>query len=499
MIKKENTQIPKQEVRNDISENCKERESKTPQYFIDKNKGLFDEKGRISDYIKVIALSRTKESKEWKKRVQFIDMDGAIRECNISQSTLLKMQETLQLLGDHGFCLSCEQRCLMKYLRSAKPFKRITEIKRMGWINDTAFICPSFLISKDKTKFFSLEDHCKESTGFEEQNTLSEWKENICVLCEGNAISSLALCVGLSGILLKKLNLSPFIVNFVGRSSIGKTTALYVASSLWGNPKEYIHQWRTTSNALEAIAESYNDCLLILDELGQANSKEVGSIVYMLGNSQGKGRLNKDSELKEIKKWSIAVLSSGEGSVADKIAEGGSSVKAGQLVRCIDIDALRSDKFGIFDTLHDDIEDSAQFSNLLKEESLKYHGVAAKAFIQALIDNPIDLQICYEEHKRKLIEMLGEEVDGQVKRVAETFALFTLTGDLACKFGVFTHKSSELADLIYDLFRKWLGDRGTTQSMEEKEIVGRLFDTLEKNRNRFDQDDKSFGTNYSVW
>ena len=210
----------------------------------------------------------------------------------------------------------------------------------------------------------------------------------------------------------------------------------------------------------------------------------------MLGNSKGKNRVNKDSELKESREWSIAVLSSGEVNISDKIIESGSSVKAGQLVRCIDIDALRSDKLGIFDTLHDDIEDSAQFSNLLKEETGKHHGVAAKAFIQTLIESSIDLRSLYEEHKRELIEPLGEKADGQVIRVAETFALFALTGDLACRFNVFTHRNNELVELIHDLFRKWLADRGTTKPMEEKNILDRLFKELETNRNHFDQIDQ---------
>ncbi len=468
-------------------------------YFSDKNKGLSDENGRISDYIEVIALSRTIDSKEWKKNIHFIDMDGEIRECNISQKTLLKKQETLEMLGDHGFCLSCYSDRLMMYLRYAKPSRRITEVKRIGWINAKAFICPSFIINKDKDKSFSLEDNCKKATGFEEQNTLDEWKGGVCTLCEGNAIPTLSLCAGLSGIVLKQLNLNPIMINLIGRSSIGKTTALYVAASLWGNPKEFIQQWRTTSNALEVIAESYNDCVLILDELGQVSSKDVGNIIYMLGNSKGKSRLNKDSELKENKKWSIAVLSSGEVSISDKITEGGSSVKAGQLVRCIDIDALRSDQFGVFDTMHDDIEDSAQFSNLLKDETMKYYGVAAKAFIQALIDASIDLQSLYEEHKRIIMARLGRGIDGQVIRVAETFALLAMVGDLACTFNVFTHRGNELVDLIHGLFEEWLKNRGTTQSIEEKTVLDCLINSLEANKNRFDLADGTFKTNSPVW
>jgi uncharacterized protein (DUF927 family) len=36
----------------------------------------------------------------------------------------------------------------------------------------------------------------------------------------------------------------------------------------------------------------------LLDELGQVQAKDVGNIVYMLGNSKGKSRMNADSESK---------------------------------------------------------------------------------------------------------------------------------------------------------------------------------------------------------
>jgi putative DNA primase/helicase len=39
-----------------------------------------------------------------------------------------------------------------------------------------------------------------------------------------------------------------------------------VAASVYGGAS-YLQRWRTTDNALEAIAAQHSDCLLILDEL----------------------------------------------------------------------------------------------------------------------------------------------------------------------------------------------------------------------------------------
>lgn len=68
--------------------------------------------------------------------------------------------------------------------------------------------------------------------------------------------------------------------HFRGSSSSGKTTALHLAASVFGQPSRYIRLWRTTANGLEGLAALHNDSLLILDELSQADPKEAGEAAY---------------------------------------------------------------------------------------------------------------------------------------------------------------------------------------------------------------------------
>jgi len=77
----------------------------------------------------------------------------------------------------------------------------------------------------------------------------------------------------------------------LNHSDIGKTTVEVVAASVNGPPKKYIQTWRTTSNAIEGTAARFNLPLLCLDEIREANDREVGRIVMMLANGQGKKRM----------------------------------------------------------------------------------------------------------------------------------------------------------------------------------------------------------------
>lgn len=75
-------------------------------------------------------------------------------------------------------------------------------------------------------------------------------------------------------------------LNFFGPSSIGKTTLLRIAASVWGrgDTPGYIRTWRATANGLEGAAASATDTALILDELGQVESRDAAAALYSLSN-----------------------------------------------------------------------------------------------------------------------------------------------------------------------------------------------------------------------
>ena len=96
-------------------------------------------------------------------------------------------------------------------------------------------------------------------------------------------------------------------------------------------------------------AATHCDNLLCLDEIGQASSRVVSEVAYMLANGQGKARANKDGNAKAIREWRLSFMSTGELTLADKIAEDGrGQVMAGQAVRVLDIPADGGTEQGIF-------------------------------------------------------------------------------------------------------------------------------------------------------
>ena len=176
-----------------------------------------------------------------------------------------------------------------------------------------------------------------------------------------------------------------------GESSSGKTTLLKVALSVWGRPDQ--SSWSTTSNALEATLAAANSTLLAIDEVGSVSGKAAHDAVYMMGNGSGKARAKSDGSAAEIARWRTSVLSTGEISLQEKMAEDGRVKQNGQEVRLLDISA-DTRPFSSFDCLHGSA-DAGAFADSLRDASLKFHGTAGRAFVQKLLKQedevPLDL------------------------------------------------------------------------------------------------------------
>jgi putative DNA primase/helicase len=145
---------------------------------------------------------------------------------------------------------------------------------------------------------------------FTMKGTPEQWRDRVGALCVGN---SRWLCGGLC---LCRAAVAPGWHgerrhSLSGRQFQRQDHSLKVAASVYGGPG-YLQRWRTTDNALEAIAAQHCDCLLILDELAQVDPKTAGECAYMLANEQGKARATRTGTPRARQTWRLLFLSAGE-------------------------------------------------------------------------------------------------------------------------------------------------------------------------------------------
>ena len=409
------------------------------------NNGVFCDGLKISEYIKIVGFVTTFDERSWKTRLEFSDMNGDKCLMDVDNEKLSNVGDLIKELIHKGFCPDIDFKRFKKYLlrafRNRDFIKRYVEVNQTGWIDATSYLCPSFSVSDSKNNFIMQKSN---NVGYLISGTVEEWREQVADLCQNNSLLTFSLCTALAPILLRYfLEINTTIFHLVGRSSIGKTTALKVAASVWGNPKKYIKQWRATGNAQEGIAEKHNDSLLILDEIGQANDKDIQQTIYMIGNEKGKSRMTVDTALRKTKSWQLLCLSSGEIRISEKIEIAGERVHGDVLVRCIDIEAQSSKGIGIFEDLRG-WNNGNEFSTALAEKTSKYYGTAAKFFVDEVckIDEASIRNIFNEALERiKRTLQLQNIKDGATSRVLNSFTLINTAGILASSdyIGVLNH------------------------------------------------------------
>lgn len=273
----------------------------------------------------------------------------------------------------------------------------------------------------------------------------------------GNSRLVFTIATALTGPLLAFVGEESFGFHISGGSSSGKTTALHVAASVGGLP---VRTWRTTDNNAEAWALAANDGLLMLDELSQADAKAADMMAYMLGNSQGKGRMAKEGCSRKVATWRLVFLSTGEVGLGAKLNELGKSPKAGQAVRMIEIPADAGKGLKLFESLHD-FKDGAEFAEHLKVKSGQNCGWAMDAFLSVVAADSEGMPEAVSAGLRKWMDAnIPQGADSQVIRVGRRFALVAVAGELAAEMGVLPWEPGEAERAATICFKAWLSARG---------------------------------------
>ncbi|MEM6550488.1 MAG: DUF927 domain-containing protein [Pseudomonadota bacterium] len=445
--------------------------------------------------LRVVAMARTERGDGWGRLIEFFDDDGRAQRIAIPARMFAgEGVGVRELLLDRGLQIASTRKgraYLLDLLQQWCPKARATSTERLGWTDAS---CTSFALGDgrvigDAQVVFQSEAGPGAAMEMHEKGTVADWRDTVGAACRGNLLLTTSVSLALTAPLLEMLGLEGGGLHLRGASSAGKSTVLRVATSVWGS-RGLMSTWRATANGLEGVAATCNGTLLALDELGEVEPAEAGKAAYMLCNGIGKTRSTRaGGGARPSVRWRTCVLSSGEISVADKMAEAGKRAKAGQEVRLLDI-AADDRQFGAFDELHGQ-QGGAAFAEHLDRVSSEHYGTVGPAFVRALLDQTIAVA---SQTAGQLINAFRERAsaefgdDGQTSRAARRFALIAAAGEMATAFGLTGWKEGEAADAAIEVMRVWLRGRGGSGPGEAKEAIERTRKFLiEHGASRFEQ------------
>lgn len=357
---------------------------------------------------------------------------------------------------------------LAAFFAKVNPPSRIRCVSQVGWDGE-CFVLPDVVYGQGPEPVVL---QSKMATNpYTAKGSLEGWQETVARLAIGNSRLILATCLALSGPLLNRAGMGPGGVNIFGGSSIGKTTALHAALSVWGGP-EAKGSWNATKNGLEGALELHNDAFYTLDEMSEASGKSMSEVVFMIGNGTGRARAHTDGSARAIRRWRCSVLSTGEICVDEKLRQEGVSVRAGHGVRLIEIPGDAGAGLGSFEDLHG-VECGRAFAEAIETATRENYGHAGRAFVQALIERGHELTLG-EDLRAVTAEWTPRGASGQVGRVVRRFALLAVAGELATGFGVLPWEPGQAAWGIKRCLDAWLHARGGTGQAEDIHAIQKM-------------------------
>ncbi len=430
----------------------------------------------ICSPLAIVAKTRDANSREWGRLLRWTDGDSKPHEWAMPMEMLQGDGAEVRCeLARRGLEISparAARERLTAFLNVWPVEARARCVDRLGWHGEV-YVTPLAAFGDDTEIIVFQNAHAIEPA-FHVRGTLDEWRATVAALAVGNSRLVFALSVGFAGALPALVNDDSGGFHFRGASSSGKTTALKLAASVWGDPSEYPRLWRATANGLEGLAALHNDGLLILDELSQIDPKEAGEAAYLLANGQGKARASRTGTARQAARWRLLFLSAGEESLIALMARVGRRVNAGQEIRLADLDVDAGAGMGAFETLHG-IDTPAAFALAATDAAARAHGSAGPAWLRSLVADRRALPALITDGVRQfLAESMPVGAEGQAVRVGRRFALVAVAGELATHYGLTGWREGEASEAARRCFAAWLESFGGGGNRDERAMLAQV-------------------------
>lgn len=279
---------------------------------------------------------------EEKLRLAYRKGGGPWRTLIADKRTLASASKVTELAGSGIAVTSDNARHFIRYLFEVETlnYDRIPErrsVGRLGYLPGAGF-CPYVpeLVFDGDAAFQQL------FRAVTARGTMEGWREAAQWARRMSVTAKVMLAASFASPLLEPLGALPFFVHLWGvDSGTGKTVALMLAASVWGDPSvgRYVKTFDSTVVGCEKTAAFLNHLPLCLDELqlSKDGRGRQNFDVYRLAEGVGRTRGNRSGGVDHTPTWRNTILTTGESPLT------GEGAGAGAVNRVIDIECASGD------------------------------------------------------------------------------------------------------------------------------------------------------------
>lgn len=363
---------------------------------------------QLACYHPILITQRLMNAETGKEKIKIAFQKGFKWKEIVVDKGMIASSNKIVNLADYGVSVTSEtSKSLVKFLSDLENFN-IQELEtrvstsKFGWINGEFMPYGLDVEFDSESRFKDIFESVKPTGKYETWLNLM-----LKIRKSGRYEPQLYMSGSFASVLLKPLNVLPFILNLWGDTGKGKTVALMVATSIWANPGEnkYITDPVSSQVALEIRNDILNNLPMVIDDLSKTKDKygdTFTDLIYMLCGGKGKDRSNVNLGLNKATTWQNVVLTNIERPLASETMRGGA------INRILDFE----------------MADGSIFRNGNHVVSVinKNYGFAGKLFIDAIEDIGFDsIREMQQEYLEKIIEKAKEK--GQEKEEKQTIPL----------------------------------------------------------------------------
>ncbi|ADB48303.1 DUF927 domain-containing protein [Acidaminococcus fermentans DSM 20731] len=233
-------------------------------------------------------------------------------------------------LADDGIEVTSENSSfLVKYISDVvnsnqDTLPRVASIGHMGW--DPKEEYGEFVPYSDSIQPDVGDQFGALLKALEPKGTLPEWYKIVCPLLK-SPYMRMTIAASLASVLIGPMHALPFILHLWGGTGAGKTVALKVAASIWGNPDEgkMVDTMNNTINYIMDKAGVLYSIPFFGDELQtiKGNGGNYDSLIYRVTGQTNRGRLRANGSMVRRLSWQNSFLFTGEEPITQSNSGGG--------------------------------------------------------------------------------------------------------------------------------------------------------------------------------